>query len=208
MGRYDFLLATYDTERLKTLSVWSQFRDGDLEFRPEPRARTPREHMIHQCQSEDYWMRTMLDVDLGEPPLPRDETRNAFLERYADASGRRLERLGAKPDEWFEDGTRFFEVARSRAWVLTRRIAHSAHHRGQLTAYLRLLGRSLYSTYGPTADTGGLFQNGAPVVYRYESIPQLLESEAAGDGIWPPLPGTGRHSPTERGDDPGHAADG
>ncbi len=26
MARYDFLVETYDTERLKTLSVWSQFR--------------------------------------------------------------------------------------------------------------------------------------------------------------------------------------
>ncbi len=24
----------------------------------------------------------------------------------------------------------------------------------------------MYSTYGPTADTGGLFQNGARVIYR------------------------------------------
>ena len=48
MARYDFLLDTYDTERLKTVSVWSQFRDEDLSFRPEPRARTPLEQMVHQ----------------------------------------------------------------------------------------------------------------------------------------------------------------
>ena len=39
MSRYDFLLDTYDTERLKTLSAWSQFREEDLRFRPE---RQPR----------------------------------------------------------------------------------------------------------------------------------------------------------------------
>ena len=33
--------------------------------------------------------------------------------------------------------------------------------------YLRLWGQALYSTYGPTADTGGLFQNRARVIYRY-----------------------------------------
>jgi hypothetical protein len=32
--------------------------------------------------------------------------------------------------------------------------------------YLRLWGQAVYSTYGPTADTGGLFQNGARVIYR------------------------------------------
>jgi hypothetical protein len=49
--------------------------------------------------------------------------------------------------------------------VLTRRISHSAHHRDQLTVYLRLWEQPLYSTYGPTADTGGLPINGARVVY-------------------------------------------
>jgi uncharacterized damage-inducible protein DinB len=195
--RYDFLLETYDTERLKTLSVWSQFRDEDLSFRPEPRARTPREHMVHQCVSEDLWLRTMLGIDLGAPPLPAEETRLAFLHEYAEASAKRLEALRGMGNDWFEDATRFFDVERSRAWVLTRRIAHSAHHRGQLTAYLRLLGRSLYSTYGPTADTGGLAVNGAPTIYRYPDLETLLEAEAHG-GESPDLPGPGEKSPTER----------
>jgi uncharacterized damage-inducible protein DinB len=197
MGRYDFLLDTYDTERLKILSVWSQFQDEEMRFRPEPRARTPHEQMVHQCVSEDVWMKNMLGIDLGEPPLPAEETRLDFLRKYADASGRRLARLREQPDEWFEGITRFFDVDRTRAWVLTRRIAHSAHHRGQLTTYLRLLGRSLYSTYGPTADTGGLFQNGAPVIYRYSGLDHLLDAEARG-GEAPPLPGPGAKPPTER----------
>jgi uncharacterized damage-inducible protein DinB len=197
MPRYDFLLETYDTERLKTLSVWSQFQDEDLAFRPEPRARTPHEHMVHQHISEDTWLKNMLGIDLGEPPLPAEETRLAFLRKYADASGRRLERLRGMPEDWFEGAARFFDVERSRAWVLTRRIAHSAHHRGQLTAYLRLLGRSLYSTYGPTADTGGLFLNGAPTIYRYPDLENLLEAESRG-GESPELPGPGEKSPTER----------
>ncbi len=40
------------------------------------------------------------------------------------------------------------------------------HVLGRISSTLRLWGQTLYSTYGPTADTGGLFQNGAPVVYR------------------------------------------
>jgi uncharacterized damage-inducible protein DinB len=199
MGRYDFLLETYETERLKILSVWSQLRDEDLRFRPEPRARSPHEQMVHQCVSEDIWMKGMLGIDLGVPPLPAEETRLSFLHTYAAASGQRLERLRGMPEDWFEGLTRFFDVERTRAWVLTRRIAHSAHHRGQLTTYLRLLGRSLYSTYGPTADTGGLFQNGAPVIYRYPDLDHLLEAEDRG-GESPPLPGPGSKSPTERPD--------
>ncbi|MGH7579836.1 MAG: DinB family protein, partial [Gemmatimonadales bacterium] len=195
---YTFLLDTYATERLKTLSVWSHFTDDDLAFRPEPRARTPLEQMVHQCVSEDVWMRQMLGIDAGLPPLPERENKLGFLMRYAEASGRRLEKMTEQPEGWFAQETRFFDVDRSRAWVLTRRIAHSAHHRGQLTAYLRLLRRSLYSTYGPTADTGGLFQQGAPVIYRYDSVAALLAAEREGGADVHRLPGPGAEPPTER----------
>ena len=199
MPRYDFLVESYRTERLKTLSVWSQIPDARMAFRPEPRARTPHEHMVHQCVSEDTWMRNMLGIALERPALPAEEGRLAFLAHYAAASAERLAELERKPDDWFEGETNFFDVARSRAWVLTRRLTHSAHHRGQLTVYLRLWGEALYSTYGPTADTGGLFQNGAPVIYRYPSVDHLLEAESAG-GERPPLPSPGAKSPTERPD--------
>src|SRR5215470_724601 len=53
---YDFLAETYATERIKVLSVWSEFHDSDLPFRPnasDARGRSGREQMIHQCVSED-----------------------------------------------------------------------------------------------------------------------------------------------------------
>src|SRR4051794_40847755 len=93
MNPYEFLLDTYDTERLKTLSVWSQVAEEDFEFRAEPRARTPHEHMVHQCAGEDGWFKNLLGIDLGAPPLPaspEEETRPAFLRAYAEASGKRL----------------------------------------------------------------------------------------------------------------------
>jgi len=197
LSRFQFLVETYETERLKTLSVWSQIPDSRLHVRPEPRARTPLEHMVHQSVSEDTWMRTMLGIAVSLPPLPAVENRRAFLAHYAAASSERLALLQQKPDAWFEEETTFFDVRRTRAWVMTRRLTHSAHHRGQLITYLRLWGQALYSTYGPTADTGGLFQDKAPVIYRYESIDALLEAEGRG-GANPPLPGPGDHPPTER----------
>ena len=153
---------------------------------------------MHQCVSEEIWMERMLGIDVGLPPLPEREDLLDFLEHYATASKRRLDRLGGQPAEWFAGETRFFDLPRSRAWVLTRRIAHSAHHRGQLTTYLRLLLRDLYSTYGPTADTGGLFQQGAPVIYRYRTVEELLTAARGGAVPSPRLPGPGQGPPTER----------
>ena len=181
--RYDFLIDSYDTERLKVVSVWSEFRDDDLAVRPkqdDPRGRSIHEHMVHQCVSEDSWFRKMLDIDVGAPPLPERETRLDFIRRYAEDSGRRLERLRRTHEEWWEGPTAFFDVRRSRAWVMTRRLTHTSHHRGQQMAMLRMLGRELHSNYGPTADTGGLMQNHAPTIYAYPSLEALPEAESRG----------------------------
>ena len=198
--KYDFLVETYETERIKVVSVWSEFHDEDLPFRPnarDPRGRSVHEQMVHQCVSEDLWFRNMLGIEVGAPPLPSPETRLGFMQRYADFSARRLAALKTKDDGWFEGETAFFNVKRSRAWVMTRRIAHTSHHRGQQMAMLRMLGRDLHSNYGPTADTGGLMQNQAPTIYAYSSLEALLQAEAEGSHKTP-LPGAGSKPVTER----------
>jgi uncharacterized damage-inducible protein DinB len=167
--KYEFLVESYASERLKLLSIWSEFRDDDLPVRPsqpDPRGRSVHEHMVHQCVSEDLWFRNMLGIDVGAPPLPHQETRIEFIRRYAEDSGNRLAALQRTDDLWWEQSTTFFDVSRSRAWVMTRRLTHTSHHRGQQMAMLRMMGRDLHSNYGPTADTGGLMQNHAPTVWK------------------------------------------
>jgi len=198
--RYTFLVETYATERVKVVSVWSEFRDEDLRVRPredDARGRSVLEQMVHQCVSEDLWFRNMLGIDVGAPPLPKQEVRLEFMKRYAEDSGKRLAALQGKDDLWWEADTKFFDVPRSRAWVMTRRIAHTSHHRGQLMAMLRMLGRELHSNYGPTADTGGLMQNHAPTIYAYGSLEEMLVGESAG-GRKAKLPGSGGNAVTER----------
>ena len=112
-------------------------------------------------------MKNMLGIAAAGPHCPSRKRERRSSSTTRACSAERLEILARQPDEWYGGETTFFDVPRSRAWVLTRRFTHSAHHRGQLTVYLRLWGQALYSTYGPTADTGGLFQNGARVIYRY-----------------------------------------
>lgn len=181
--KYHFLIESYQTERLKVLSVWSEFRDDDLAARPKQddrRGRSVHEHMVHQCMSEDAWFRTMLGIEVGASPVPERETRLEFIRRYAEDSGRRLEKLLQTDENWWEESTTFFDVRRSRAWVMTRRLTHTSHHRGQQMAMLRMLGRDLHSNYGPTADTGGLPKNQAPTIYAYDSVDALLDGETRG----------------------------
>jgi uncharacterized damage-inducible protein DinB len=198
--KYMFLVDSYRTESTKVVSVWSEFRDEDLPVRPrddDRRGRSVLEHMVHQCVSEDTWFRSMLGIDVGARPLPVVETRLEFIKQYAADSAKRADALRQMPDPWWEELTRFFDVERSRAWVMTRRLTHTSHHRGQQMAMLRMLGRELHSNYGPTADTGGLMQSHAPTIYAYATLQDLLRGETEG-GAKAPLPGPNREGVTER----------
>jgi len=104
--------------------------------------------MVHQCVSEDAWFRTMLGIDVGASPLPEEECRLEFMKRYAEDSASRLAILRETNEGWWEAQTSFFDVRRSKAWVMTRRLNHTSHHRGQQMAMLRMLGRELHSNYG------------------------------------------------------------
>jgi hypothetical protein len=146
---------------------------------------------------ENKWFCGMLGIDVGAPPLPEKETRLEFIKRYAEDSGKRVEALKEKDNNWWEEEVKFFEFNKSRAWIVTRRIAHTAHHRGQQTMLLRMLGREIYSIYGPTADTGGLQQNKALTIYPYPDIETLIKEEMAG-GAKASLPGPGEKPCTER----------
>ena len=66
---------------------------------------------------------------------------------------------------------------------MLRRLTHSAHHRGQLTNMLRSWGATLHSTYGPTADTGGLAPFGGQTKYAYQTIDEAIAAVAEGKRI-------------------------
>jgi len=151
---YAFLLDAYETEILKTLGIWAAFPDHNLEWRPHPKSRTVAEQFEHQVQSEARWMTAMLGIETGDP-MPEDRHRDDFIAKYRADVEQRLRTLRSKPDDWWRETTMFFDVPRSRAWIMLRRINHSTHHRGQLIVYLRLLDIAVPSVYGPTADTRG-----------------------------------------------------
>ena len=123
----------------------------------------------------------MLGIDCG-PVLPEagNDSFIDFFKNYYTATSARIAELTSKPDTWWLEEVPFFDVPRNRAWVMTRRLTHSAHHRGQLTMLIRSWGETLKSTYGPTADTGGLAPAGGTTEYAFSSCEEILAAVAAG----------------------------
>ena len=139
----------------------------------------------------------MFGIDVGMAPLPETVRCLEFIKQYAKASGKRLALLREKDKAWWEAEVPFFDVKRTRSWIMLRRIAHTAHHRAEQGVLLRLLGRENYSVYGPSIDSGCLPENGAVTIYPYPDVESLIRGETAG-GRKAKLPGPGDKPCTER----------
>jgi len=151
---FQHLLDTYVSETNKTASVWRSFAPADLSWRPHPRSASVEEIMRHQLLSERRFFAEFLGSP--EPPatdvLPSSPGIEAYAVRLGELAAVRLPWLAAmREPDWLQTA-RFFDVQRERIWIFWRRVLHSAHHRTQLTVYLRLLDRGVPPSYGPTAD--------------------------------------------------------
>lgn len=151
---FQHLADTYASETNKTASTWRTFNDADLIWRPHPKSSAVQEIFRHQLHSERRFFAEFLGSP--EPPgaevLPSDPGVNALTKRLVELATARLPWIAAQDQRAWLSRVRFFDVERERIWVFWRRILHTAHHRTQLTVYLRLLDKPVPASYGPTAD--------------------------------------------------------
>ncbi len=97
------------------------------------------------------------DLDLAGGPSYTFEATEKLVEEFdrnvAEARAALAEVTGAALDEpWsLRAGPRVL-MTQPRGEVVRQHMSHLAHHRGQLTVYLRLLDVPIPSIYGPTAD--------------------------------------------------------
>lgn len=151
---FQHVLDTYASETNKTASVWRMFADADWDWRPHPKSSGVGEIMKHQLLSERRFFGEFLGT--AEPGaaeiLPKEQTVNAYSRRLIELAAARLAWLSAMDEAAWMTRARFFDVERERIWIFWRRVLHSAHHRTQLTVYLRMLDKTVVPTYGPTAD--------------------------------------------------------
>lgn len=152
---FQHLLDTYASETSKVVSVWREFAPADMNFKPAERSNSVLDIMKHQILSERRFFAEFIGLG-GEPEapalLPAELTPQAFCRRHEELCKPRLARMADREQAWWLEVVPFFDVRRERIWVFWRRLLHTAHHRTQLSVYLRLLGKRVVSSYGPTAD--------------------------------------------------------
>jgi len=148
------VLDTYASETNKVISVWASFADSDLGYRPHPSSSSVADIMKHQLLSERRFFAEFLGLPevAAEQFLPKNLSVKDFSQRMLELALPRLGFLAERDEEWWRMVVPFFDTRRERNWIFWRRVLHTAHHRTQLTVYLRLLGKPVPATYGPTAD--------------------------------------------------------
>ena len=148
------LVDVYASEINKVVTVWRCFTNDDLPYRPHERSMTVEAVFKHQLLSERRFFGEFLSF--AEPAaselMPATATVDAYVARVTDLARVRLATLASRDDGWWLEPVPFFDVERERIWIFWRRVLHTAHHRTQLTVYLRLLGKPVPAVYGPTAD--------------------------------------------------------
>jgi uncharacterized damage-inducible protein DinB len=151
---FQHLLDTYVSESNKVASTWKHFTDADLAYKPHPRSSSVAQILQHQLLSERRFFGEFLGTPepFPERVLPQPFSADSATTRFIELVVCRLDFFAAQSESWWMETVPFFDVKRQRIWIFWRRILHTAHHRTQLTVFLRLLDRDVPSTYGPTAD--------------------------------------------------------
>ncbi len=137
----------------KTLSA---VPDDNLEFRPDPKARTAIDLCWHIVTSEVWFLESVVkgEFSMEEPQRPGEVKAAADVVRwYEEHAPEWVEKLEALEGEKLAAPTSFFGMFDYPAVVyLQFLVSHTVHHRGQLSTYLRPMGSKIPSIYGGSAD--------------------------------------------------------
>lgn len=138
----------YDTTR----KVLAAIPAAQLDFKLGDKGRTMRQLAHHLVESEIWfadWLRTGEMGQEVEPPA----TKEAIIARFEKDVPAAMDKVEAMTGEQLARQMPFFGMFNySAVLYLTFWSAHTIHHRGQLSTYLRALNAHVPSIYGGSAD--------------------------------------------------------
>jgi uncharacterized damage-inducible protein DinB len=152
-------LAELDAEMPPTRRLLERVPSAKGDWKPHPKSFSLA-HLSQLVARMPGWLtHTMVQpsLDLSSAPKYSNETTEALVAEFDRCVTEAREVLAKAKDEDFSEpwsltmGGRVL-MTLPRLVVMRQNINHLAHHRGQLTVYLRLLDVPLPSIYGPTAD--------------------------------------------------------
>jgi uncharacterized damage-inducible protein DinB len=153
----DYTLADYEQERAANKRVIAAIPVSGLNYTPDSKSMTALDLAWHVASAEWFFLNSVCEGKFagGESKRP-DTIRNAqdVLDWYEQNTTPMLARAKSLSAAQLGQSIDFFGMMQApAAWYLTLMAKHGAHHRGQLSAYLRPMGAKVPSIYGPSGDT-------------------------------------------------------
>ena len=140
-------------EWMTTVKVVAAIPEDKKSWSPAPDSRTAWDLAVHLCRSDVWFLNGILTQDFSpgpqEPPAP---TIKGLLDWYKQEMPKALERVLAMEPAKLAAVVDFFGMKMPNAHFMVWQAVHNAHHRGQLSAYLRPMGAKVPSIYGGSAD--------------------------------------------------------
>ena len=164
MTMTEWFLAELESEAAKSRRVLEQVPTGKRDWKPHDRSMAfgYLSDLVANIPSWVGFAITMDELDIapkdGSSRRPVPLNTSAELVAALDkAVAQAREALRKTTDAHLETPWRLLAAGhvafeQPRHQVIRDTFLHSAHHRGQMTVYLRLLGSKVPSVYGPTAD--------------------------------------------------------
>ena len=157
MDEKELFLNFWNREATAMRKVISRIPQEQSDYKPEPKSRTARE-IAWLIVMEELVLAEGLEkgiIEWGDFPTPT--TVEEILATYDRNHGELTKRLSALDHSVWEREFRFvykdYEISRGTGYHYAWEFLFDAvHHRGQLSTYLRPMGSTVPSIYGPSAD--------------------------------------------------------
>ena len=154
----EFLLGNLDAEIPATIRVFRAMPTDRLDYQPDPVSKTALALMRHIALEDEWLLNGVANGGFGKMPddsdacglMSPEDAVACYKERIPAAMARVRAMSGEDLAKEIELGG---VIKMPAIQFLAMALRHSAHHRGQLTAYLRSMGGKVPSIYGPSADT-------------------------------------------------------
>lgn len=154
----EFLLGNLEAEIPATIAVFRAVPGDRLDYRPDPVSKSAIGLLRHITLEDEWFLNGVADGAFTPVPDDTDKcelmTPSDAVARYKERIPAAIARVRAMPGEALAKEVDLMGAFQMPAvQFLSMMLRHSAHHRGQLSAYLRAMGGRVPSIYGPSADT-------------------------------------------------------
>jgi uncharacterized damage-inducible protein DinB len=151
------LLGTIRNESRTTKSVLAAVPNVNLDYRPDPCAKSADELLRHIAVADNFFLEAVINgvfdpQSVAIPPELKSPTEIA--DWYERTYARNFASVSALPGEALVKSVDFRGMFQRPAYFfLQLGLVHTVHHRGQLSTYLRPMGSKVPAIYGESYDT-------------------------------------------------------